>query len=177
MNYFFLFLIGLLTFNSCRKIQTRNWPQSEFTVFGKTYKTKVGEQGYGAGSIPAGGNLRALDVGYEASDKSKGIRIELRPDRTYLCTPGTYEANWERITFPANFRGTIFYIEFTNNYNYSLESVSGYQFHVSNNDNGFPEAYADDMLFKIVKTNDPNIDTSIYLQIPFIIRTHKECPF
>lgn len=177
MKYFLLIVISVLIFGSCRKIQTRNWPQSEFTVFGQTFKTKVGEQGYGAGSIPAGGNLRALDVGYKASDKSKGIRIELRPDRTYLCTPGTYEANWERITFPANFWGTIFYIEVSTKFDYSFESVSGYQFHVSNNDKGHPEVIANDMMFKIVKTNDPNIDTSIYLKIPFVIRTHKECPF
>lgn len=172
-------IMVLCSFGSCKKIQMRKWPISEFTFNGKTYYTNKGEQRYRPGYIHGNGNMGVYSYGYEAEYKEKGISINLwTNDSPEFFKPGTYSTRYYSQTFPAYSEGSIFTLVFTENGKYyRFTSINNSIFNVTNNEKGYPELSSDEMMFEIKSTNDPDIDTTIFYKIKFIIRTHMENPY
>lgn len=176
MKYFYVFIIFLV---SCKKIQTKKWPISEFTFGGTTYKSIPGEQEYSPGYIRGNGNMGVYSYGYEARNDEKVTVLKFYADGAYMFNPGTYVTDYYSNPYPMYSKGSLFSINFFNDagYKYYFTSVSGYEFQVVNDKNGHPEIFSNEMLFRVKVTTDPNLDTSIYYKIPFIIRTHIENPY
>lgn len=160
-------------------MQTRKWPVSEFTFNGITYKSTPGDQEYNPGYIKGNGNMGVYSYGYEARNSETGSLISFKTDYPSMFEPGTYLSEHYTNPFPYIFEGSIFTISFItqNGLKYYFKSVTGYEFHVSNSNKGYPEVQSNDMLFELRSTTDPDIDTTIFYKIPFIIRTHMENPY